>query len=163
MDYEIKTQTFGKLSDKYIEVLEKIIDYAYLKKILPLKICIGLPMIKKYLFENKVLLIQYGIEYLLTNKNYILNITLESLDDLESELSDNQSRKSRVNDINMTKKILRIDSTNLKDLNDDFILDLMIEIKNNSKKLCVLDREVISGYIEILMIILSSIKDIFSN
>lgn len=153
MDYNLKAKTFSKLSDKYVEILEKLIDYANIKRILPLKVSIGIPLIKKYMIDNRVLLIQYGVEHLLNNKDLILNSNFEDYDDFES---DNQSVKSCVSNISKVKQVL-----NVIELTEDFVLEIIIQIKNNSKNLSQMDKTIIYEYVKILLVILSNIRDIF--
>ena len=74
MEYFNKIDTFTHLSDKYLDVMNKILDYSVSKNLLPLKVTFGIGFLKKYIQENKIRLVQYGVEYLLNHKDYILNL-----------------------------------------------------------------------------------------
>jgi hypothetical protein len=157
MNYTNKITNFTSLTDKYINVLYQIIDYSVSKNILPLKIKLGIDILKNYIMDNKIKIIQFGIEYLLKNKDYILNFSLNSLDDLDNDSDDNISRASLLNNIKETKPNLNLNI----DTEDKTILNLIIEIKNNSKKLNDYEKTIINGYMQILIMILENIQKIF--
>jgi hypothetical protein len=157
MNYTNKITNFTSLTDKYINVLYQIIDYSVSKNILPLKIKLGIDILKNYIMDNKIKIIQFGIEYLLKNKDYILNFSLNSLDDLDNDSDDNISRTSLLNNIKETKPNLNLNI----DTEDKTILNLIIEIKNNSKKLNDYEKTIINGYMQILIMILENIQKIF--
>jgi hypothetical protein len=102
MEESKKINIFVNLTDKYIGVINNIIDYSNEKKILPLKIVLGINILKKYIQDNKIKLVQYGIEYILQNKKDILNF---SFDNSDNNNDDNESIKSC---INKTKKIIKL-------------------------------------------------------
>ena len=157
MQYFNKIDTFTHLSDKYLNVMDKILDYSLSKNLLPLKVSLGIGLLKKYIQENKVGLIQYGVEYLLNHKEFILNFSLDSLDELDTDSEDNISRISCINNINKAKQVIdpKINS------GENEILNLIIEIKNKAKKLNDTDRSIVKGYIEVLIMILENIRDLF--
>lgn len=74
------------------------------KRILPLKMVLGMNILKEYIKNNKVVLIQHGIQYLLCNKEIILNFNLDELDELDDENNDNISRRQCLDNITNTKK-----------------------------------------------------------
>lgn len=144
------------LSDKYIFVINNIIDYSVSKKIVPLKIILGIDFLKKYIINNKVELIKNGVEYLLGYKEDILNFDLKNLDELDNDSEDNISRKNCIDNISQVKKII-----NEQKYKENEILDIIIEIKNKAKNLNEMDRSIIKGYMEILIMILENIRDLF--
>lgn len=144
------------LSDKYISVINNIIDYSISKKIVPLKIILGVDFLKKYIINNKVELIKNGVEYLLGHKEDILNFDLKNLDELDNDSEDNISRKNCIDNISQVKKII-----NEQKYKENEILDIIIEIKNKAKNLNEMDRSIIKGYMEILIMILENIRDLF--
>jgi hypothetical protein len=152
-----KVDNFINLSDKYLNVMNKILDYSVSKNILPLKVTLGIGLLKTYIEENKIKLIQYGIEYLLNYKDMILNFSVESLDELDTDSEDNVSRKSCINNITKAKKIIDLGSYS----EEKEILNLIIEIKNKAKQLNEMDRSIVKGYIEVLIMILENIQDLF--
>lgn len=156
MEYSSKIAIFMNLSDKYISVINNIIDYSVSKKIVPLKIILGVDFLKKYIINNKVELIKNGVEYLLGHKEDILNFDLKNLDELDNDSEDNISRKNCIDNISQVKKII-----NEQKYKENEILDIIIEIKNKAKNLNEMDRSIIKGYIEILMMILENIRDLF--
>jgi hypothetical protein len=156
MEYSSKIDLFINFSNKYVDVIEKLLDFSVSKKILPLKILLGLNILKKYIRDNKVNLIQNGVEYLLNYKDTILNFDLHNLDELDNDSEDNVSRKSCLNNITKAKQII-----NEQNYKENEILDLIIEIKNNAKILNISDKSIIKGYMEVLIMILEKIKDLF--
>jgi hypothetical protein len=156
MEYSSKITIFMNLSDKYISVINNIIDYSISKKIVPLKIILGVDFLKKYIINNKVELIKNGVEYLLGHKEDILNFDLKNLDELDNDSEDNISRKNCIDNISQVKKII-----NEQKYKENEILDIIIEIKNKAKNLNEMDRSIIKGYMEILIMILENIRDLF--
>ena len=159
MQYSNKINTFSALSEKYVSVMDKILDYSISKKLLPLKFSLGIGLFKSYIQENKIKLIQCGVEYLLNYKEQILNFSLENLDELDSDSDDNISRKSCMNNISQVKQVIKLDMDS--SYKEKEILNLIIEIKNKAKNLNEMDRSIIKGYIEVLIIILENIRDLF--
>ena len=156
MEYSSKIDLFISFSEKYVSVVEKLLDYSVSKKILPLKMMLGINILKKYIRDNKITLIQNGVEYLLNYKETILNFDLNNLDELDNESDDNVSRKSCISNINKVKEII-----NEQSYKENEILDLIIDIKNNAKVLNDTDKSIIKGYIEVLIMILEKIRDLF--
>jgi len=156
MEYSSKINIFMNLSNKYISVINDIIDYSVSKKIVPLKIILGVDILKKYIANNKVELIKNGVEYLLGHKEDILNFDLKNLDELDNQSEDNISRKNCLDNISQVKKII-----NEQKYKENEILDLIIDIKNKAKNLNEMDRTIMKGYIEILIMILENIRDLF--
>lgn len=162
MEYLDKIETYTKLSNTYIEIIEKILDFSIEKKIVPLKIILSSKILKNYVHNNKINLVMNGIEYLLNNKQDILNFNLNNLDVLDDDLSDNQSRKSYLQNINQMKNKINIDTINDNNYQENEILNLIIDIKNKAKKLNKIDISIIKGYIELLILILENIKKLFN-
>lgn len=156
MEYSQKVESFVNLTNKYIDVINNLLDFSASKKILPLKMLLGINLLKNYVNNNKILLIQNGVEYLLNFKDTIISFDLNNLDVLDNDSDDNVSRKSCLNNINKAKEIVG-DNT----FKENEILDIIIEIKNRAKILNDTDKTIIKSYIEVLIIILEKIKDIF--
>lgn len=157
METSTKINLFSDLSDKYTDIIEKLLDYSVSKKILPLKILMAMCVIKKYIHDNKISLIQNGVQYLLNHKKTILNFDISELDELDNNYDDdNISRKKCLNNISFTKQIM-----NEKTYNNNEILDIIIQIKNNAKILNDTDTAIIKGYIELLIMILEKIRNLF--
>lgn len=156
--YDNKLQTYNYLMDNYIETILKLIDTSYTMNLLPFKVMFGLNYIKKYINENRLETLQNGITYLLQNKDIILNFNIDNLDDLDEDSDDNMSIKSCVNKFknHQSKK------NNSFNTNTDDMLNLIIEIKNNSKKLPQTDILLIKKYFDLLIIILEKIENLFA-
>lgn len=150
-----KLDLYNNLMEMYINTIIKLIDTSYSFGILPFKAILGMNWIKKHITENRVETLQNGIIYLLTNKETILNFDLKNLDELDIDSDDNVSIKSCVN--NFKQK----NNSNLT--NSDDMLNLIIDIKNNTKKISSDDILIIKKYFELLIIILEKIQDIFSR
>jgi len=142
-----KLEIYNYLIETYIDTINKLIDISYSMNILPFKVILGMNYIKKYLSDNRFETLQNGITYLLTNKDTVLNFDITNLDELDEDLSDNVSVKSCVNKYSEQKS------------ND--ILNLIIEIKNNTKKISNSDVLIIKKYFELLIVILEKIQNLF--
>jgi hypothetical protein len=166
MDY--KLNQFNIYVNNYMEIINNLLDISIKYNLLPFKVLIMVPFIKKFIIENRTDILEYGIKYLLNNKNDILNFSLDGLDQLD-ELSiddsdDNVSRKSYINNISEIKNNFTNNNViNSSFMNENEILNIIIEIKNNSKKLKNVDIELISNYIKLLIIILEDIKLLFNS
>jgi hypothetical protein len=145
-------EKFNYLTNQYIELIINLIDYCEQKKILPKKIIFFLDIIKKNLNENKFEIIQNSLHHILGNKETILNFSLDSLEE------DNYYEKSDyLNNIYQLKKLIK--NTNENELE---IINLIIEIKKNAKKLLIKDDIIIiKDYIEIMILILEKINVLF--
>ncbi len=126
--------------------------------LLPIKLVITIPFLRDYVKSNRVVLLEHGIIYLLKNKEQILNFSLDKLDELDDDSDDNVSRKECKDNItNIKDKI----SSDFKNIEGNEILNIIIEIKNNSKKLDKQNIELIRNYINLLIMILEEIKKLF--
>ncbi len=153
---ELKLEKFNYLTENYIELINNLLIFSNEKNILPKKISFCLPIIRNYLEENKLEVIQNSITYILENKETILNFSLESLDDF----SDNSSTDSLKN-ISQLKKIIEENNFNKLNNNEIEILNIIIEIKKKSNLLNKEDINIIKNYIEVMIIILEKIKILF--
>lgn len=163
-----KLEVYNYLIETYIDTINKLIDTSYSFGILPFRAILGMNWIKKHISENRVETLQNGILYLLKNKEIILNFDLSKLDELDEDSDDNMSIKSCVNKFknnnnNNNVFLKNNDISNLTNtVNDsDDMLNLIIEIKNNTKKISTDDIEIIKKYFELLIIILEKIKILF--
>lgn len=147
---------YNYLMDTYIDTIIKLIDTSYSMKILPFKIMFSSNYIKKYIYTNRLEVLQNGLDYLLTNKDTVINFNASNLDELDEDFDDNVSVKSCISNIKQHTN----DKNNFLSSSDD-MLNLMIEIKNNAKKLCSDDIDIIKKYFELLIIILENIQKVF--
>lgn len=153
---------YNYLMETYIDTIIQLIDTSYSLKILPLKVMFGLSWIKNYIRTNRFEVLENGINYLLSNKDTVLNFDIEKLDELDEDFDDNVSIKSCISNIKQTHTNISSTSSSSNIISDtDDMLNLMIEIKNNTKKLCVDDIKIIKSYFELLIIILEKIQEIF--
>lgn len=151
---------YDYLMETYINTIIQLIDTSYSMRILPLKVMFGLSWIKKYIQSNKIEVLENGINYLLENKDTVLNFSIDKLDELDEDFDDNVSIKSCISNIKQTHSNI-VNSSNVITDSDD-MLNLMIEIKNNTKKLCEEDIMIIKSYFELLIIILEKIQNLFN-
>lgn len=162
MEYNInKVEEFKKLSEKYILTILKIIDFSVIKNLIPIKFIIGIPIIKNYINLNKSKILECGVQYILPNKDEILNFSIDSLDSIESNNDDNISRKNCISNINELKNLIQVENTNCYE--EIEILNLIIDIKNNAKKIDNNELSIIQNFMELLIMILEKIKMIFIN
>lgn len=157
----IQITQYNYLMDTYINTIIELIDTSYSMRILPLKVMFGLSWIKNYIQSNRFEVLENGINYLLANKDIVLNFDIEKLDELDEDFDDNVSIKSCISNIKQTHK--NIDKTSNIISDSDDMLNLMIEIKNNTKKLCIDDIMIIKSYFELLIIILEKIQSMFNE
>jgi len=139
---------FEYLKKSYVEIILNLIDFSCNKKILPIKFNFMVSYIKEYISENKIELLENGIKYLLPNKYDILNFNINNLDEIENS----------INDISNIKMV----DENYKINNKNDMLKLILEIKNNSKKLDRIDLDIIKRYVELLISILEQITDLYN-
>jgi hypothetical protein len=154
--YEYKYIMYENLMNDYIELIHNLIDSSCKMKILPLKIMFSIGLIKNYINENKLIMLENGIEYILANKTTILNFDTTKLDELDIDTDDNVSIKSCINNYKKSNQINSIDDE------QDAILNLIIDIKNNSKKLSQMEMDIIKSYIELIIIVLEQIQNLFN-
>lgn len=159
-----KLEVYNYLMEMYIDTIKKLIDTSYSFGILPFKVILGMNWIKNHISQNRIETLQNGIVYLLENKDTILNFDLSKLDELDEDSDDNISIKSCVNKFTNNNTSLKNNNisniTNIVSDSDD-MLNLIIEIKNNTKNISFDDIEIIKKYFELLIIILEKIKKIF--
>lgn len=151
---------YNYLMESYISTIIQLIDTSYSMRILPLKVMFGLGWIKNYIQSNRFEILENGINYLLVNKDIVLNFNVEKLDELDEDFDDNVSIKSCISNIRQTHSNVSNSSNVITDSDD--MLNLMIEIKNNTKKLCEEDIMIIKSYFELLIMILEKIQNIFN-
>ena len=171
-----KLNIYNYLMELYIDTIHKLIDNSYSLGILPFRVVIGMNWIKKHISDNRLETLQNGITYLLSNKDTILNFNLLKLDELDEDSDDNMSIKSCVNKFKKNNKTStpnistpnistpNISTPNISTPNittPDDMLNLIIEIKNNTKSLSPNDIIIIKKYFELLIIILEKIQNIF--
>ncbi len=159
-DLDYKLERFSILTDNYIQTINSLLELAISNRLVPLKIMIGLPMIKDYIQTNKIDLLEYGIKYLLVNKHDLLNFDLKRLDELDEldiDSDDNVSRKECISNISNIKTNIFV-SNPINNFESNEILDLIVQIKNNSKNLDDFNIQMVKSYVELLIIILEQIK-----
>ena len=155
-------EKYNYLMDMYIDTIIKLIDTSYSMRILPFKVMLGLGYIKNYIQSNRFDILQNGFDYLLTNKETILNFDIANLNELDEDFNDNVSLKSCISNIKHQQNTKNQTNTNNFISNSDDMLNLMIEIKNNTIKLSFDDIEIIKKYFELIIIILENIQKIFN-
>lgn len=157
---------YDYLMNTYIETIIKLIDTSYSMKILPFKVMFGLGYIKNYIQSNRLDILQNGFDYLLANKEIILSFDVNNLDELDEDFDDNVSIKSCINNLKQSESKIKLTNhdfinTNFVSNSDDMI-NIIIEIKNNTKKLPYDDIIIIKKYFELIIIILENIQNIFN-
>lgn len=171
-EQEIKYETYEFLMITYIETIHRLIDYAYKLNILPLKLIFGINYMKKYINENRFETLQNGINYLLRNKEVVLGFDIKNLDELDIDSDDNMSVKSCVNNLKKsTGTKYNFDTSLSNEFSNEFsnnipsdtdqLLNLMIDIKNNAKKLPIQDIELVKKHFEIIIMVLEQIEKLF--
>jgi hypothetical protein len=144
-----KLEIFNELIYNYFIIIDNLINIGRDKNIIPLKYIILIPILQSYIEENKLSIVQKSLVTLLNNKDRILNFSLDKLDKDEN--------------INLEKIKIIIDKENINNTKEkeSELFDLIIQIKNNSLKLDKEERMIIKSYIELMIMILEKIKNIF--
>jgi len=153
LNEEYKVNHYNFLMDNYIEIILKLVDYSNNLSILPLKLSFGINLFKDYITKNRFSMLENGINILLENKETIINFDLNNLDQLDVDDDDNVSIKQCVNNIKQT---------NIVNNEENELLNLIIDIKNNTKRLNKEKKIIIKKYFEIIINILEEIKNIFN-
>lgn len=166
MDLDYKLNRFDILVNNYIDTINSLVDLAVSNRLIPFKYLLGLPLMKDWINKNRIDILEYGVTYLLVNKESILNFdikNLDELDELDSDSDDNVSRKECITKISKLKSDTSIDKKiGLESgFESNEILNIIIEIKNNSKKLDEFSVNMIKQYVELLILILEQIKMLF--
>jgi hypothetical protein len=162
MNLDYKLNRFDILVNNYTDTVNSLLDLAVSNKLVPIKFILSLPIMKDYIGTNKIDILEYGIKYILSNKDDILNFNinkLDELDELDEESDDNTSRKECISNISTIKSNTKKDLINGIESNE--ILDIIIHIKNNSKKLDEFTIQMVKNYVELLILILEQIKILF--
>ena len=142
---EDKISIYNNLCDNYFSIINDLIDFSSQNKIIPIKMNFYVPLFKDYLNNNKTEVIQNSLKILLEYKNEILNFSIDSLSQNNSNIIE---IKEILNKNNLSKEIE--------------IFNLFIEIKDNAiLKLKLEDREIVKEYIELIILILEKIKNLF--
>ena len=142
---EDKISIYNNLCDNYFSIINDLIDFSSQNKIIPTKMNFYVPLFKDYLNNNKTEVIQNSIKILLEYKNEILNFSIDSLSQNNSNIIE---IKEILNKNNLSKEIE--------------IFNLFIEIKDNAiLKLKLEDREIVKEYIELIILIIKKIKNLF--
>jgi len=160
MEYQL--ENFKILTDKYILAINKLLDYSIIKNLVPIKLIIGIPLIKQYIINNKSKILESGIEYILKYKDQILNFSIDSLDSLDNSNSSNSSN-NYISNIEHLKNVIQLENTNNNSYQELEILNLIIDIKDKAKNLANDEIEIIKSYIELIVMILEKIKSIFTQ
>ncbi len=161
MDLDLKLDRFNMLTNNYIDTINSLLDLAVKNKIVPFKLLIGLPLIKDYIQTNRIDLLEYGVQYILSNKSDIMNFDINRLDELDSDSDDNISRKKYINNIDNAKLKINNKTSIGNNFDSNEIIDIIVQIKNNSKNLDNFTVQMIRNYFELLILILEQIKSLY--
>ncbi len=161
MDLDLKLDRFNMLTNNYIDTINSLLDLAVKNKIVPFKLLIGLPLIKDYIQTNRIDLLEYGVQYILSNKSDIMNFDINRLDELDSDSDDNISRKKYINNIDHAKLKINNKTSIGNNFDSNEIIDIIVQIKNNSKNLDNFTVQMIRNYFELLILILEQIKSLY--
>jgi hypothetical protein len=161
MNLDYKLDRFNMLTNNYIDTINSLLDLAVSNKIVPFKLLIGLPLIKDYIQTNRIDLLEYGVQYILSNKSDIMNFDINRLDELDSDSDDNISRKEYINNIDNAKVKINNKINIGTNYNSNEIIDIIVQIKNNSKNLDNFTVQMIRNYFELLILILEQIKSLY--
>ena len=149
MDKQFKK--FNQLSNLYSNTLIGLFDFSYNKNLLPFKYSMfyDKELIMDKFNENKVLIIQNGIDHFLKFKDQIKDFEKSELVNSQNLIIANNIKNEL---LTMTDDI---DNSNL-------IIELLFDIVNNAKNLNNNDFEIIKEYLLTVIAILEKLKIILS-
>jgi hypothetical protein len=139
-----KEKYFTILIDKYIIVIERLIDYLYVNDMLPTRIICLKEYIKEYIKSNRQEIISNSLEIILKNKEDILNF--------EFEKDDKQ--------INNLRQILEEKNAGIYEIE---IINMVMDAKKKSLNLNIEKRNIIREYIEVMILILEKMNELILN
>jgi hypothetical protein len=145
---ELLLDQFEYLKKSYVDIILNMIDYSMTKNILPMKIYFMINYMKKYINDNEIEIIESGINYLIPNKDDILNFNINNLDEIEDCFIKKNINNNNLNNSNNNS-------------NNNEIIKLIVEIKENSKKLNKVEIDTIKKYVELIISILEKIKILY--
>ena len=148
---EFKADIYNSLVDNYFLIIDELINFSRDKNIIPKKIIFFLPMLKNYILTNRFTILQSSIQNLLQYKDEILNFSVDNFNN-----TNNQKNISEIKNIMLQKM-----NENKIDYKEIEVFELILELKDNSLKLPFEDKNLIKQYIELLIIILEKIKNLF--
>lgn len=138
-----KINLYEQLLEDYINTINNLLDFTESINVLPFKAKMFLPIIKSQIINDKFGTLIQGYEYILTNKLTILNFNINELDIMD-EFNDLESVKSH----------------NTTDIDSNELLDILIKIKENSKRLSNEHIIIIKKYFEFIIYILEEINEL---
>ena len=147
MDREFKK--YLKMAEAYKTLLLELFDFAYSKNIMPMKFNLfyNKDRINNIFEENKIIAIQYGIDYFLKFKIEIENFSL-------NELKSN-------NNIFILNNI-KDDLLKTNNIYNEQLIDMLFGIINNSKFLNTCDFDMIKEYLLTILLILDKLKKLLT-
>jgi hypothetical protein len=149
MDAQFKK--FNKLSKLYSDTLIGLFDFSYHKNLLPFKYSMfyDKELIMDKFNDNKVFIIQNGIDHFIKFKDQIQHFSKNELENSQNLIIAN----------NIKKELLTMtDDIN----NSNLIIELLFDIINNAKNLNNNDFEIIKEYLLTIIVILEKLKIVLS-
>lgn len=147
---EVKIDIYNSLVDNYFSIIDELINFSNEKNIIPRKVIFFIPIMKKYIETNRLSVIQNSIKFFLEYKDEITNFNIENLNSNDEKNID-EIKKMMYENIHQNKI----------DIKEIEIFDLILELKDNSLKLKNEDKILVKQYIELLIIILEKIRNLF--
>ena len=148
---DLKVDIYNSLVDNYFVIIDELINYSFEKKIIPKKIIFFIPIMKTYIQNNRITILQNSIKFFLEFKDEITNFSVDNLNNNSNEKNIKEIKKMMMERFNDNK----IDTREIE------VFDLILELKDNSLKLQIEDKKIIKEYIDLLIIILEKIKNLF--
>ena len=147
---EFKVDIYNNLTDNYFLIIDELINFSKEKNIIPTKILFFLPIVKNYIETNKFTILQTSLQNFLEYKDEILNFSVNNFN-IQNDKNIREIKNLMFDKMNQNKI----------DYKDIEVFELLLEIKDNSLKLNTEDKNIIKQYIELLIIILEKIKNLF--
>lgn len=142
-----KEEYFTILIDKYMMVINRLIDYLDENDMIPLKMVCMKEFIKEYIKSNRDVVVMNSIEIILKNKEDILNFEFEEDNKQIDNLRNIIEKKSKESEINIGRYEMEI-------------VKMVMEAKDKSKRLGKDKREMIREYVEVMILILERMREI---
>ncbi len=145
-----KEEYFTILIDKYMMVINRLIDYLDENDMIPIKMVCMKEIIKEYIKSNRDEIVMNSIEIILKNKDEILNFEFD-----EDDKQIDNLRSIMESKINIGRNIGR----NIGKYEME-IVKMVMEAKSKSKKLGKDKREMIREYVDVMILILERMREI---
>lgn len=137
------------LENDYFILLNDLVEFMYNNSLVPTKLILFKDIIKNYIQSNKIEIIKSSLENILPMKDEILDFNFDNLENLE-DLD------------NLTCRINSKRNNKIENYSNSFeIFNMIIEVKDRAIKLSRNNKKILKQLLEIMILLLEEIYNIF--